>query len=98
MIGFGKKKHKLIFAEYGFTSKKTSYAVGESVTVYYDLIATDTDYSFYVEEDDVDLHRDYDTAHGYVFMFAMPDHDVTIHVSSRNSMLREIPPENRCNT
>ncbi len=30
----------------GFNAKKTEYAPGEKVTVYYDTIGTDTDYSF----------------------------------------------------
>ena len=85
MTGCFKEKHKLIFDGYGFESKKTEYAAGENVTVYYDLIATDTDYRFTVDED-VKMKQDFDNKHGYIFTFKMPDHDVTISVESHNSM------------
>lgn len=81
----GKQKYKLNFDGYGFESGKTSYEAGEDVTVYYDLIATDTDYSFYCD-DDVDVKQTFDNGHGFVFTFTMPDHDVTMGVKSRNSM------------
>ena len=84
-FGCGRQKYKLLFDGSGFESKKTAYAAGDKVTVYYDLIATDTDYSFRAD-DDVQLSQDYDDSHGYIFMFTMPAHDVTLHVESRNSM------------
>ena len=86
----GKQKYKLLFDGYGFESKKTEYASGEKVTVYYDFIATDTDYTFYID-DDVAMKQSYDNDHGYVFTFTMPDHDVTLHEESRNSMIY-VPP------
>ena len=46
---YGKQKYKLNYDGYGFESRKTEYAAGEKVTVYYDFIATDTDYTFYIE-------------------------------------------------
>lgn len=84
----GKEKYKLELDGYGFESKKDSYAEGEKVTVYFNLIATDTDYNFYTEPDDVKLDRDYDDKHGYIFTFEMPAHDVKISVNSWNSMVR----------
>lgn len=86
LSGCGKQKYELKFDGYGFESEKTKYAAGENVTVYYDMIATDTDYSFYTDSDDVELKRDYDDKHGYIFNFTMPEHDVTMKVESRNSM------------
>ena len=86
----GKQKYKLLFDGYGFESKKTEYASGEKVTVYYDFIATDTNYTFYID-DDVTMKQSYDNDHGYVFTFTMPDHDVTLHEESRNSMIY-VPP------
>ncbi len=83
--GCGNQKYQLNFDGYGFESKKTSYAPGETVTVYYGMIATDTDYHFSCD-DDVRMKQEYDNDHGYVFTFSMPEHDVTMHVSSRNSM------------
>ena len=50
------------------------------------MIATDTDYSFYTDSDDVKLKQDYDNDHGYIFTFTMPAHDVKLSVRSRNSM------------
>ncbi|MBQ9664251.1 MAG: hypothetical protein IJV40_13980 [Oscillospiraceae bacterium] len=86
----GKQKYKLSFDGYGFESGKTEYAAGESVTVYYDFIATDTDYRFFID-DDISMEQRYDDKHGYVFTFRMPEHDATLHVESHNSMLY-VPP------
>ncbi|MBE6017901.1 MAG: hypothetical protein E7233_09930 [Lachnospiraceae bacterium] len=86
MAGCFKEKHKLIFDGYGFESKRTEYAAGEKVTVYYDLIGTDTDYRFTIDED-VKMKQDFDNKHGYIFTFKMPDHDVTISVESHSSMM-----------
>ncbi len=80
------EKYKLDLGGYGFDSEKTAYAEGEAVTVRYDMIATDTDYRFYTDSDDVELKQDYD-GRGYVFTFTMPAHDVKLYVSSRNSMM-----------
>ena len=90
LLGCGSKYH-LHFDGYGLTSPKTAYADGEPVTVYYDMIATDTEYSFYLDEPDVELEQDFDGEHGYVLKFNMPAHDVTVTVESRNSM--EYVPE-----
>lgn len=89
LFGCGKQQYRLLFDGGEFTAERTSYAAGESVTVYYDMIATDTDYTF--SSDDVELSQRYDEQHGYVFTFVMPEHDVTLHVSWRNSM--EYEPE-----
>ena len=86
LFGCGKQKYKLHFEGYGFQSSKTEYAVGEQVTVYYDLIVTDTDYRFWLDDENVTLKEDYDDSHGYLFTFTMPDHELTLHVSSQNSM------------
>ena len=77
-------KYKVMYGS-GFTSKKTAYRAGEKVTLYYEFIATDTDYSFY--SNDVDLKQDYDNEHGYVFTFTMPAHDVLVQEYSKNSMV-----------
>ena len=67
-----------------FESKRTQYYAGEKVTVRYDIIATDTDYHFYID-DDVEMNQEFDG--GYVFTFIMPEHDVTLHEESYNSMV-----------
>ena len=89
LFGCGKTKYNLEFDGYGFESEKTSYAEGEEVTAIYDMIATDTDYSFYTDSDDVNLKQDYDSNRGYVFSFTMPAHDVKLCVRSGNSMERD---------
>ena len=87
LFGCGRRKYELRFEGSGFQSAKTAYAAGEKVTVYYDLIATDTDYRFWLDDESVMLTQDYDDRHGYVFTFTMPEHALTLHVSSRNSMV-----------
>ena len=87
LFGCGGKKYKLIYEDNGFKSAKTEYAAGERVTVYFDLIGTDTDYRFYFE--DVDVKQDYDWKKGYIFKFVMPDHDVKISYESHNSMMMD---------
>jgi len=86
LLGCGAEKYRLTFDGSGFSSGKTTYAEGETVTVTFDLIATDTDYSFYADSEDVILNPVYSEARGYVFTFPMPAHDVKISVCSRNSM------------
>ena len=85
------KKYKVI-ADSGFTQKKTSYSAGQKVTLYYEFIATDTDYSFY--SNDVELKQSWDNDHGYVFTFTMPEHDVVVKSYSKNSMIWN-PDEHR---
>ncbi len=82
--GCGEKKYSLTFGDSFFTSEKTKYAAGENVTVCYDMIATDTDYTFF--SDDVEFQERYDQGRGYVITFTMPDHDVKIDLRTRNSM------------
>lgn len=68
-----------------FKNVKESYDAGETVDISYDLIATDTDYIFTMDGES--FSPNYDDSRGYVFKFTMPDHDVKITVSSRNSMI-----------
>ena len=37
------------------------------MTVTYDMVATDTDYNFFTDSDDVKLDQEFDNNHGYVF-------------------------------
>ena len=82
-----RKKYRLIFNRLGFVSAKKEYEEGEEVKVSYPIVATDTDYSFEINVED--LKRDYDVKNGYGFIFIMPDHDVTFDVSTRNTMMRD---------
>ena len=55
---------------------KEYYRAGEQVTVYFDLIATDTDYTWYVDGEEINFG--WDEKKGFVISFIMPDHDVVI--------------------
>ena len=86
LSGCGVTRYNLEFNKDGFKSQKTSYAEGEKVTVTYDMVATDTDYRFYTDSEDVKLDQKYDSSHGYTFSFTMPAHDVKLSVEAHNSM------------
>lgn len=60
------------------------YPAGKNVTLCFDLIATDTDYRFYMNGEY--FRPEYDEQKGFVFKFVMPEQDVTIDVVSVNSM------------
>ena len=66
---------------------RNRYRAGAKVKIYYYMIATDTDYSFYL--DDEFLSCKYDESKGFVIEFTMPDHDVSLRCESRNSMYKE---------
>lgn len=85
LLGCGAKKY-VVNANGGYELDKKSYAAGEEVTAYFKYIATDTDYTFYCENEDVTIKTSYDNSIGYVITFTMPDHDVTLGVKSRNTM------------
>ena len=68
----------------GFENLKKSYKPGEQVSIWYRYIATDSDYSFYV--DGASYRAKYENDKGYVIEFEMPEHDVEVRVSRRNSM------------
>lgn len=80
-------KYKLDFgtSDQFFEGAKSSYHKGEKVKFYFDEIATDTDYTFYV--DGKSFNPDYSDKKGYIFEFTMPDHDVKVEFTHRNSML-----------
>lgn len=68
-----------------FEGVKSSYSKGEMVDISYNLIATDTDYSFTVDGNS--FSPDYSNERGFIFRFEMPDHDVKIEINSTNSMV-----------
>ncbi len=80
------KRYGVIYegGKFGFRNAKDSYRAGQKVELYYDLIATDTDYSFYVDDRYPDVR--YSDDKGFIITFTMPDHDVTIRVEERNTM------------
>ena len=80
------KKYKVDYCGEKFAYKNVAFQLSNR-DLYYWMIATDTDYSFWL--DGAELSRDYDAKKGFILSFTMPEHDVTIHCSSRNTMLCE---------
>ena len=72
-----------------FQGAQDKYAAGEQVTLYFDLIATDTDYVFYVDGEVVS--GSYDEEKGYVISFVMPAHDIKVEFTAENSMTAPEP-------
>ncbi len=72
-----------------YSGARDSYYAGQEVKLYYSLIATDTDYSFYLDGER--LNVDYDERKGFIISFTMPDHDVKLECESRNSMELYVP-------
>lgn len=93
MLGFP-KKYKVDYNGdmQWFIGAKESYKAGEKVTLYFDMIATDTNYYFYI--DDEEIYPSYESGKGYKISFAMPEHDVSVRVKAVNSM-RYIPEEKK---
>ncbi|MBR7001408.1 MAG: hypothetical protein IKI11_01920 [Neisseriaceae bacterium] len=83
-------KHKLRLA-FGLEAEKNSYAAGETVSVRYLHFASDSNYSFHTDSDDVTLRHEWDEK-GMVIRFEMPNHDVRIWVKSTNTMENKNPP------
>ncbi len=90
MFGFAGCFGERYAVDYGgqkdaFRGAKDSYRAGTHVTVYYDLIATDTDYSFYLDGEPLNPH--YSEKKGFALSFTMPAHDVRLEVRAVNSMI-----------
>lgn len=77
-----------------YRGAKDSYRAGEKVELYFWLIATDTDYSFFL--DDERISPDYDSEGGgqYIIRFTMPEHDVKLNWTSKNSMEIDVADDN----
>jgi len=73
-----------------YEGAKDSYRAGQEVTLYFTMIATDTDYFFYLDGEPIDF--DYDDKKGFIIRFTMPNHDVKLECRSVNSMVY-IPPQ-----
>ncbi len=68
-----------------YSNAKDKYKAGSKVILYFELIATDTDYSFTLDGERINF--DYDEKKGFVIEFIMPEHDVKLECHSKNSML-----------
>ena len=85
LFGCGNKMHKVDYCgQQGFyEDAKEAYKEGEKVTLRYNLIATDTDYAFYLDDEPVSVQYENEA---YVIRFVMPNHDVKLDCQTTNSM------------
>ena len=74
-----------------YEGAKDSYRPGEEVELRFRYIATDSDYSFYLDGEK--LNPDYSDKEGYIIRFTMPSRDVSLKYSVKNSMIQETQPD-----
>lgn len=67
-----------------FDGAKENYEEGTDVEISYRLIATDTDYTFYVDGQKV--NAEWNDKNGYIIRFVMPAHDIEVYCAAKNSM------------
>ena len=79
------EKYKVVCPDGLFTNVKSSYKAGEKVKIYFPYIATDTDYSFFLDGRRMNDYE-YSDSKGFIFTFTMPEKDVTLTFESKNSM------------
>ncbi len=72
-----------------YTNAKEAYRAGARVKLCYPekYIGTDTDYTFLLDGEKLSAH--YKEGKGFIVEFTMPEHDVSLIVSSVNSMVRD---------
>lgn len=66
-----------------FDGAKEKYAEGTVVVISYRLIATDTDYTFYVDGQEV--KAEWNDEKGYTIRFTMPAHNIEVYCAEKNS-------------
>ena len=68
-----------------YSNAKDSYRAGTAVELHFDLVATDTDYSFYLDgsTEGLDVQG---SGGGFIISFTMPEHDVRIEYKAVNTM------------
>ena len=87
ITGCGKRSYKVDYcgAKDFYANAKDTYKSGEEVELIFDLVASDTDYTFYLDGKSENLDAQ-GTGNGFVIRFTMPDHDVKLSYSEKNSM------------
>lgn len=83
----GAKRYRVDYcgAKELFQRARDSYRAGSTVTLYYPHVATDTDYTIYLNGEPI--RYTYDDRRGFIITFVMPAHDVRLEVESRNTMV-----------
>ncbi len=86
LFGCGKKTYKVDYCgeQDFYENAKDSYREGEKVTLKYGLIATDTDYNFYLDGEAINCNYE---GGAYVLQFVMPAHDIKIECRTKNTMM-----------
>ena len=86
VAGCGKASYQVDYcgAEFLYRNAKESYRAGTEVELIFDCIATDTDYSFYLDGEPVDWTYEEGC---FVIRFVMPEHDMVLDFTSENTML-----------
>ena len=87
LTGCGKRSYKVDYCgmkEY-YSNAKDTYKACEEVELIFDLVASDTDYTFYLDgkSEGLDVHG---TGNSFIIRFTMPDHDIKLDYSEKNSM------------
>ena len=77
----GEKEH--------YSGAKDYYRAGQKVTVYFNFVGTDTDYTFYLNGEEINANYDY--IKGFKISFIMPNEDVTLSYDEVRSMIRGEP-------
>lgn len=67
-----------------YQNAKDYYKAGKKVRLYFPYIATDTDYSFYLDNEPI--RYTYDNKKGFIIEFIMPPHNVKLNCNNHNSM------------
>ena len=67
-----------------FDGAKENYAEGTEVEISYSLIATDTNYTFYVDGQEACV--EWNGKKGYIIRFTMPAHDIEVYCNEKNLM------------
>lgn len=75
-----------------FDGARDSYRAGAKVSIAYKYVATDTNYYFYLDGEEI--QPEYDSNRRFVLEFEMPSHDATVTVRAINTMT-EHPTESR---
>lgn len=85
-VMFGFKKYNVDYCgrKDEFKRARDAYRAGRTVVVFYAAIGTDTDYSFYLDKER--LNVTYSGNRGYKIKFKMPAHDIKLVCRSTNSM------------
>ena len=76
---------KYAFTDAKGNEPKDKYRAGEQVTLHMRFVATDTNYEFFVDGERYNPDFTWET--GFIINFVMPDHDVKINYTERNTML-----------